>query len=68
MLTWAVIALGIAIIAGAIGYTGLFQGIAATARVVFALLLLLATVLFVLLLSGVDVARPMARDALSAPP
>ena len=57
MLMWAVLALVLAIISGALGYTGVVQGAAGAARVLFALFLLAATLLFVLLLSGVDPAR-----------
>lgn len=67
MLTVAVLALAVAIIAGALGYTGVIPAAAGAARIVFGLFLLLATVLFVLLLSGVDMSKPVARAGSSLP-
>jgi uncharacterized membrane protein YtjA (UPF0391 family) len=58
MLMWAVLALAIAILSGALGYTGVVQSIAGLARVLFAIFLLIATLLFVLLMAGVDITRP----------
>jgi uncharacterized membrane protein YtjA (UPF0391 family) len=69
MLTFAVVALALALVAGALGYSGVLQSAANAARIVFGLFLLVATVLFVLLLSGVDMNRPVASagSALPAP-
>jgi uncharacterized membrane protein YtjA (UPF0391 family) len=60
MLIWAVLALVLAIVSGALGYTGVIQAAAGAARVLFGIFLLVATLLFVLLLSGVDVTRHAA--------
>jgi uncharacterized membrane protein YtjA (UPF0391 family) len=60
MLIWAVIALTLAILCGAFGYTGIVQGVAGAARILFGLFLLVATLLFVLLLADVDLTRHAA--------
>jgi uncharacterized membrane protein YtjA (UPF0391 family) len=56
MLTWAVISLVVAIVAGAVGFTGVARGAAMLAKVLFGLFLLIAIVMFVLVLTAADTA------------
>jgi uncharacterized membrane protein YtjA (UPF0391 family) len=46
MLTWAIIALVIALIAGALGFTGVAAAASTVAKVLFGIFLVLAIVLF----------------------
>lgn len=48
MLTWAIIALVIALIAGALGFTGIARAAGTVAKVLFGVFLAVAVVLFVL--------------------
>ena len=48
MLTWAIIALVIALTAGALGFTGLARAAGTVAKVLFGIFLAIALVLFVL--------------------
>jgi uncharacterized membrane protein YtjA (UPF0391 family) len=54
MLWWAIIALIVAIIAGALGFTGIAQGAAMVSKVLFGLFLIIAVILFVMVLAGVN--------------
>jgi len=56
MLQWAIIALVISLIAGALGFTGVARGAAQIAKILFAVFLVIAIGLFLLLLLGVDLA------------
>lgn len=53
LLMWAIIALVISLIAGAMGFTGVAAGAATVAKVLFGIFLVLAIVLFVLVLLGI---------------
>jgi uncharacterized membrane protein YtjA (UPF0391 family) len=52
LLWWAVIALIVAIIAGALGFTGVSRGAATISKVLFAIFLIIAVVIFILALAG----------------
>jgi uncharacterized membrane protein YtjA (UPF0391 family) len=52
LLWWAVIALIIAIIAGALGFTGVSRGAATISKVLFGIFLIIAVVIFILALAG----------------
>ncbi len=52
LLTWALIAFVVALIAGAFGFTGVAAGAASVGRLLFGLFLLLAVVFLVLALLG----------------
>jgi uncharacterized membrane protein YtjA (UPF0391 family) len=54
MLTWAIVALLVAIIAGALGFTGVAKGAATIAKVIFGIFLIMAVLLFVMVLAGVN--------------
>ena len=54
MLAWAVIALVVSLVAGALGFTGVAKGAAIVGKVLFGLFLALAIVLFVLVVLGVS--------------
>lgn len=54
MLSLAFGSLIVAVIAGALGFTGLARGAAMVARVVFALCLMIALLFFVLVVAGVS--------------
>ncbi|MFW6070304.1 MAG: DUF1328 domain-containing protein [bacterium] len=54
LLTWAIIALVIALIAGALGFSGVARGAATVAKVLFGIFLVIAAVIFLLILLGVD--------------
>ncbi len=53
LLWWAVIALVISLIAGAMGFTGVARGSATVAKVLFGIFLVLAVILFVMVLLGI---------------
>jgi uncharacterized membrane protein YtjA (UPF0391 family) len=55
LLTWAIIALVVAVIAGALGFTGVSRGAATIAKVLFGIFLVIALILFVLILTGVSI-------------
>ncbi len=48
MLTWAIIALVIALIAGALGFTGVAAAAGTVAKLLFGIFLVIAIVLFIL--------------------
>lgn len=60
MLQWAIIALVISLIAGALGFTGVARGAAQIAKILFAIFLVIALGLFLLLILGVDLATSPA--------
>jgi uncharacterized membrane protein YtjA (UPF0391 family) len=53
MLKWAIIALVVSLIAGALGFTGVARGAATVAKVLFVVFLVIALLFFVLLILGV---------------
>jgi uncharacterized membrane protein YtjA (UPF0391 family) len=55
LLWWAIIALIIAIVAGALGFTGVSRGAATISKVLFAIFLIIAVVIFILALTGVAI-------------
>jgi uncharacterized membrane protein YtjA (UPF0391 family) len=57
LLQWALIAFGIAILAGLLGFTGVAQGAASVGRFLFGLFLVVAVVFLVLALLGVSILR-----------
>ena len=54
MLTWAIIFLVIAVVAAALGFGGVAQGAATIAKVLFGIFLVVALVLFLMALLGVN--------------
>jgi uncharacterized membrane protein YtjA (UPF0391 family) len=52
LLGWAIVALIVAIVAGALGFTGVAKGAAMISKVIFGIFLVLAVILFVLVLAG----------------
>lgn len=54
LLSWAVIALVVSLIAGALGFTGVARGAASIAKVLFGLFLVIAVILFILVIVGID--------------
>jgi uncharacterized membrane protein YtjA (UPF0391 family) len=54
LLGWAIIALIIAVVAGALGFTGVARGAATISRVLFGLFLVIAVVLFLMLALGIS--------------
>jgi uncharacterized membrane protein YtjA (UPF0391 family) len=55
LLQWALIAFGVAIIAGLLGFTGVAQGAVSVGRVLFGLFLVIAVALVILALLGVSI-------------
>lgn len=55
LLTWAIIALIVAVIAGAFGFGGVARGAANIARILFGIFLAVAVVLFIMVLLGIAV-------------
>jgi uncharacterized membrane protein YtjA (UPF0391 family) len=53
LLWWAVIALVISLVAGALGFTGVARGSATVARILFGIFLILAIILFVMVVLGI---------------
>ena len=53
LLWWAVIALVISVIAGALGYSGVARGAATIAKVLFGIFLVIAILLFLFVILGV---------------
>lgn len=53
MLKWAIIAAVISLVAGGLGFTGVARGAAGIAKFLFAIFLLIAIVIVVLLIFGV---------------
>ncbi|MCG6157530.1 DUF1328 domain-containing protein [Rubinisphaera margarita] len=56
LLFWAIIALVVSVIAGALGFTNIAAGAATIAKVLFAIFLVIALILFAMILLGVGVA------------
>jgi uncharacterized membrane protein YtjA (UPF0391 family) len=56
LLTWAIIFLIIAVIAGALGFTGVAKGAATIAKVIFAIFLILAIIIGILIVLGIGAA------------
>jgi len=59
LLSWAVTALIISLIAGALGFTGVAAGAAVVAKFIFGLFLFIAVALFVLVMLGVGATRSL---------
>jgi uncharacterized membrane protein YtjA (UPF0391 family) len=55
LLQWAIIAFGVAIVAGLFGFTGVARGAASVGRTLFGLFMVLAVVFLVLALLGVSI-------------
>ena len=55
MLKWALIFLVVSIVAGALGFTGIAQGAASIAKLLFGLFLILAILFFILIVTGINV-------------
>ncbi len=55
LLEWAIGALVIAVIAGALGFTGVAQGAATISRVFFVLFLIVAIALFLMVALGISI-------------
>ncbi|MEZ4664685.1 MAG: DUF1328 domain-containing protein [Caldilineaceae bacterium] len=53
ILGWAIVALVVAVIAGALGFSGVARGAATISRVLFGIFLLIAVVLFAMMLLGI---------------
>jgi uncharacterized membrane protein YtjA (UPF0391 family) len=53
LLWWAVIALVIAVIAGALGFSGVARGAATISRILFGIFLVIAILLFVFVILGI---------------
>ena len=54
LLWWAVIALVIAVIAGALGFTGVARGAASISRILFGIFIVIAIILFIMILFGIS--------------
>jgi uncharacterized membrane protein YtjA (UPF0391 family) len=54
LLGWALIALVVSLIAGALGFGGFAQGAATIAKVLFGLFLVAAVILFIMAMAGVS--------------
>lgn len=55
LLWWAVIALVVALVAGALGFTGVARGAATVARILFGIFLVIALILFVMVVLGIGI-------------
>lgn len=53
LLWWAVIALIIALVAGALGFSGVARGAATIAKVLFGIFLVLAIIFFIMVVLGI---------------
>jgi uncharacterized membrane protein YtjA (UPF0391 family) len=53
LLWWAVIALVISLIAGGLGFSGIAQGSATIAKILFGLFLIIAVLLFIFVILGI---------------
>lgn len=56
LLWWAIIALVISLIAGALGFSGVARGAATVAKVLFGIFLVIAIIIFILVLLGIGAA------------
>jgi uncharacterized membrane protein YtjA (UPF0391 family) len=54
LLSWALLALVISLIAGAFGFNGVSQGASTISKVLFGLFLVAAVILFVMAMAGVS--------------
>lgn len=54
LLGWAVIALVVSLIAGGLGFTGVARGAANIAKILFGIFLVIAVILFILVIVGID--------------
>jgi uncharacterized membrane protein YtjA (UPF0391 family) len=54
LLGWAIMALVISLIAGALGFTGIARGAGTIAKILFGIFLVIAVILFILLLTGIS--------------
>jgi uncharacterized membrane protein YtjA (UPF0391 family) len=52
LLWWAIIALIVAVVAGALGFTGVARGAATVSKWLFAIFLIIAIVIFIMALVG----------------
>jgi len=59
LLSWAITALLISIVAGLLGFTGIAAGAAVIAKVTFGLFLFIALVLFIMVMLGIGAARSL---------
>lgn len=55
LLSWAITALVISIIAGALGFSGVARGAVQIAKALFGIFLVIASILFVLVVLGIGV-------------
>lgn len=55
LLTWAIVALVVSFIAGALGFSGVARGAATLARLLFGIFLAIAVVLFVMVILGISI-------------
>jgi len=55
LLEWAIIAFVIAIIAGALGFTGVARGAGSIAKLLFGLFLVIAVILIILFALGINI-------------
>ena len=62
LLWWAIIALVISLVAGALGFTGIARGSATVARVLFGIFLILAIILFIMVVLGIFMIRVLTRN------
>jgi uncharacterized membrane protein YtjA (UPF0391 family) len=53
LLWWAVIALVVSLIAGALGFGGVARGAATIAKVLFGIFLVIAVILFIMVILGI---------------
>jgi uncharacterized membrane protein YtjA (UPF0391 family) len=56
LLSWAIIALVISVIAGGLGFSGVAAGAATISKVLFGIFLIIALVIFVLIALGIGAA------------
>ena len=55
LLGWAIVALVVSLIAGGLGFTGVAQGAASIAKILFGIFLVIAVGLFILVLLGINI-------------
>lgn len=53
LLTWAIIALVVSLIAGGLGFSGVAQGAASISKILFGIFLVIAILLFIFVILGV---------------
>jgi uncharacterized membrane protein YtjA (UPF0391 family) len=53
LLYWAIIALVVSVVAGALGFTGISAGAASIGKILFGIFLVIAVVLFCLVIFGI---------------